>query len=67
MVRCVVFPTGGRPIDEAVARHIKQRGWGVERLAVMTGRLALLGYKRFLPLTVAVMDSSLVQLNFGYC
>lgn len=39
LVRCVVFPTGGRPIDEAVAKHIKQRGWGVERLAVMTGRL----------------------------
>lgn len=39
LVRCTIFPVGGKPIDEAVARHIKQRNWGVERLQVMTGRL----------------------------
>lgn len=39
LVRCVVFPVGGRPIDDVVAKHIKQRGWGVERLQVLTGRL----------------------------
>ena len=39
VVRCTVFSNGGRSIDEAVAKHIKQRGWGVEQLQVMTGRL----------------------------
>ena len=39
VVRCVVFPLGGKAVDEVVAKHLKQRGWGVERLSVMTGRL----------------------------
>jgi ABC-2 type transport system ATP-binding protein len=39
VVRCVIFSNGGRVIDEAVAKHVKQRGWGVERLQVVSGRL----------------------------
>ena len=39
LVRCTVMAVAGRPIQEAVARHIAQRGWGVEWMHTQAGRL----------------------------
>ncbi len=39
LVRCTVMAVGGRPIQEAVAKHIGQRGWGVEWMHTQAGRL----------------------------
>jgi ABC-2 type transport system ATP-binding protein len=36
---CMIFPKGGRPVVDEVARHARSRGWEVDELRVEIGRL----------------------------
>ena len=38
-VRCTVFPRDGKPIVEGVSQHARARGWQIDELHVLSGRL----------------------------